>query len=94
MSFFGKLLKGVYQHDVRVNGLWEKLDDAMELILSKVVPRLLGALEEDGRAVKPCLIHGDLWEENIGTEPPTGELYIFDSRAYYAHHESTYTLHR
>ncbi|KAK6866139.1 hypothetical protein PG995_002667 [Apiospora arundinis] len=87
VSFFGKLLKGVYQHDVRVNGYWKELDDAMGLILSKVVPRLLGPLEADGRTVKPCLIHGDLWEENIGTEPGTGELYIFDSCAYYAHHE-------
>ncbi|KAK7949730.1 hypothetical protein PG988_016369, partial [Apiospora saccharicola] len=87
VSFFGKLLKGVYQHDINVNGYWEELDGAVELILSKVVPRLLGPLEEDGRTVKPCLIHGDLWEENIGTEPRTGELYIFDSSAYYAHHE-------
>ncbi|KAK8124852.1 uncharacterized protein PG998_000611 [Apiospora kogelbergensis] len=86
-SFYGKLLQGVYQHDVGVNGYWKELDDAMELTLTKVVPRLLGPLEEDGRTVKPCLIHGDLWEENIGTEIRTGELYIYDSCAYYAHHE-------
>ncbi|KAK8872739.1 vegetative incompatibility protein 4 [Apiospora arundinis] len=87
VSFYGKLLKGVYQHDISVNGYWKELDDAMELTLNKVIPRLLGPLEEDGRTVKPCLIHGDLWEENIGTELRTGELYIFDSCAYYAHHE-------
>ena len=91
-SFYGKLLQGVYQHDVGVNGYWKELDDAMELTLTKVVPRLLGPLEEDGRTVKPCLIHGDLWEENIGTEIRTGELYIYDSCAYYAHHESTYAM--
>lgn len=90
VSFFGKLLTGVYQHDVRVNGCWEDLDGAMELVLSKVIPRLLGPLEEDGRVVKPCLIHGDLWEENIGTEPRTGDIYVFDASAYYAHHESMY----
>ncbi|KAK8090224.1 hypothetical protein PG997_005185 [Apiospora hydei] len=90
VSFFGKLLKGVYQHDISANGYWKELDDAMELILTKTIPRLLGPLEDDGRTVKPCLIHGDLWEENIGTELRTGELYIFDSCAYYAHHESTY----
>ncbi|KAI0132550.1 Fructosamine kinase-domain-containing protein [Xylariales sp. AK1849] len=86
-SFYGKLLNGVYQLDVSVNGHWKELDDAMELILKIVVPRLLSALEEDGKGVKPCLIHGDLWEENIGTELRTGDLYIFDSCAYYAHHE-------
>lgn len=35
----------------------------------------------------PWLIHGDLWEGNIGTEFETGETYIFDAGAYYAHNE-------
>lgn len=87
VSFYGKLLEGVYQLDIDANGHWQKLDDAMEIILDKVVPRLLGRLYEDGRTIKPCLIHGDLWEENIGTDPRTGYIYIFDSCAYYAHHE-------
>lgn len=86
-SFYGKLLKGVYQLDTEVNGPWKELDDAMKITLEKIIPRLLGPLEEDGRSVKPCLIHGDLWEENIGTDPRTGDIYIFDSCAYYAHHE-------
>ncbi|POS75735.1 hypothetical protein DHEL01_v205878 [Diaporthe helianthi] len=87
-SFFTKLLSGVHQLDRQVNGAWPELDDAMELTLRAVVPRLLGRLTEDGRGeVKPCLIHGDLHEQNIGTEPRTGSIYIFDSCAYYAHHE-------
>jgi protein-ribulosamine 3-kinase len=77
----------VYKLDFQANGHWTKLDDAMKIILDKVVPRLLGRLYEDNRTVKPCLIHGDLWEENIGTDPRTGNIYIFDSCAYYAHHE-------
>ena len=51
----------------------------------KVVPRLLALLEEDSRSIKPCLIHGDLWEENISRDPRTGEIYICNSCAYYAH---------
>lgn len=86
-SFFRKLLDGVYQLDTKANGSWKELDDAVRITLEKVVPRLLGPLEQDGRSVKPCLIHGDLWGENIGTDPRTGEIYIFDSCAYYAHHE-------
>ncbi|KAI0142651.1 Fructosamine kinase-domain-containing protein [Xylariaceae sp. FL1272] len=86
-SFYTKLLRGVYQLDTEVNGLWEELDDAMTITLEKVIPRLLGPLEQEGRSIKPCLIHGDLWEANIGTEKQTGEIYIFDSCAYYAHHE-------
>jgi len=87
VSFFRKLLERVYKQDVRINGNWDEFDRAMKVVLEQVIPRLLGPLEEDGRSVKPCLIHGDLWEENIGTNPRTGELYIFDSCAYYAHHE-------
>ncbi|KAI3393017.1 hypothetical protein diail_4896 [Diaporthe ilicicola] len=86
-SFYTKLLSGVYELDRKVNGPWPELDDAMELTLKTVIPRLLDRLTEDGRAVKPCLIHGDLHEQNIGTEPRTGAIYIFDSCAYYAHHE-------
>ncbi|KAL1854500.1 hypothetical protein Daus18300_011421 [Diaporthe australafricana] len=87
-SFFTKLLAGVHELDRQVNGAWPELDDAMELTLRAVIPRLLGALTENGRGeVKPCLIHGDLHEQNIGTEPRTGAIYIFDSCAYYAHHE-------
>lgn len=86
-SFFTKLLSGVHQLDRKVNGPWPELDDAMELTLNMVIPRLLDRLTEDGREVKPCLIHGDLHEQNIGTELRTGNIYIFDSCAYYAHHE-------
>ncbi|KAI9747256.1 MAG: hypothetical protein M4579_007497 [Chaenotheca gracillima] len=44
-------------------------------------------MERDGRSVKPALIHGDLWEGNIGTSFDTGDILIFDAGAYYAHNE-------
>lgn len=87
VSFYTKLLEGAYKLDIQANGHWMELDNAMKITLEKVIPRLLGRLYEDGRKVKPCLIHGDLWETNIGTDPRTGNIYIFDSCAYYAHHE-------
>jgi fructosamine-3-kinase len=87
VSFYGKLLEGVYNLDIQANGHWTRLDDAMKLVLDKVAPRLLGRLYEDNRTVKPCLIHGDLWEQNIGTDTRTKNIYIFDACAYYAHHE-------
>jgi fructosamine-3-kinase len=93
-SFYGKLLAGVYERDVRANGFWKELDDAMKITLEKVIPRLLGVLEEEGWSVKSCLIQGDLWEENIGTDPRAGEIYIFDSCAYYAHHEMSMGIWR
>jgi fructosamine-3-kinase len=86
-TFFIKLLQHVVDLDVEVNGLWEELDKAQERLISKVIPRLLGALEKDGRKVKPCLIHADLWEGNTGTSFENDSIYIFDSAAFYAHNE-------
>lgn len=84
LSYFTKLIRLAYQHDVAVNGHWQELDKLMEIVLTKLIPRLLGPLEGN---IQPCLIHGDLWEENIGTDINTNELYIFDAAAYYAHNE-------
>ncbi|KAI1208241.1 Fructosamine/Ketosamine-3-kinase [Annulohypoxylon truncatum] len=86
-SFFKKLMLGVYKLDVEINGFWKELDDVMKITIERLIPRLLDPLTADGRSIKPCLIHGDLWESNIGTDAHTGELYIFDACSYYAHHE-------
>ena len=86
-DFFAKLLRSAYEHDKRANGVWMELDTLFNQVIDVVIPRLLGALEADGRAIKPCLVHGDLWEGNVGTEYNTGKIYIFDSCAYYAHNE-------
>ncbi|KAI1283512.1 Fructosamine kinase-domain-containing protein [Xylaria sp. FL0933] len=87
LSFYSKLLYGVYLLDSRFNGKWRALDEAIVTTLAQVIPRLLGPLENSGGTIKPCLIHGDLWEDNIGTDLRTGGIFIFDCCAYYAHHE-------
>lgn len=84
LSFFTKLMRLSYNHDIRANGHWQELDDVMQVVFDKLIPRLLGPLEGN---IEPCLIHGDLWEENIGTDINTNELYIIDAAAYYAHNE-------
>jgi fructosamine-3-kinase len=86
-SFFTTLMCDVYKLDVEINGFWKELDDAMQVMLHKLIPRLLDPLTADGRTVKPCLIHDDLWEGNIGTDTATGRVFVFDACAYYAHHE-------
>ena len=52
-----------------------------------MLPKLIGPLEAEGRTVKPCLLHGDLWEGNIGTDPETGDIFIFDASSFYGHNE-------
>ncbi|TPX14828.1 uncharacterized protein E0L32_004937 [Thyridium curvatum] len=85
--FFQKLMLGVYQLDVETNGHWKELDEAMQVTIDELIPRLLDVLTSEDRSIKPCLIHGDLWEGNIGTNANTGEISIFDACSYYAHHE-------
>ena len=84
---FTKMLRHVAQLDTKTNGQWEALDQLESRIISHVIPRLLGALESEGRSIKPCLIHGDLWEGNTGTTCDTGNIYIFDAASFYAHNE-------
>jgi len=85
--FFGKLLEHVTVADFEINGHWEELDIIEQRIFSHVIPILIGNLERDGRTVKPCLIHNDLWEGNTGTSYDNGAVYVFDSGAFYAHNE-------
>lgn len=86
-SCFARLLKGLWELDAKMNGNWTELDAAMEATIAEVIPRFVGILERDGRSIKPCLIHGDIWESNIGTDSRTGNIYIFNAAVYYAHSE-------
>jgi fructosamine-3-kinase len=86
-TFFTKLLKFAIDLDFKTNGPWEELDILEKRVISQIIPRLIGNLERDGRSVKPCLIHGDLWEGNTGTEYETGDIYIYDAASFYAHNE-------
>ena len=87
ITCFTKMLDTSFDHDQAANGPWHELESALKQVRQVVMPRLLGALEAEGRQILPCFIHGDLWEDNIGTERSTGKIFIFDSNGYYAHHE-------
>ena len=86
-SFFRNLLEDALRLDLGTNGPWPDFEKVSERVLNKVIPRLLGVLQKNGRSIKPCLIHGDLWEGNIGTAYGDNSILIFDSGAYYAHNE-------
>ena len=84
---FTNVLKDVIKYDNETNGLWPEYDIACNQLIEVVIPRLLGALQSDGRDIIPTLIHGDLWERNIGIDMETGENVLFDSGSTYAHNE-------
>ena len=84
---FRKLLTDLLSHDLNTNGPWEDFQNTYERVLTLVLPLLIGPLESDDRYVKPCLLHGDLWDGNIGTDRKTGQPYIFDASSFYGHNE-------
>jgi len=79
LSHFIDLAKPVLQ--------WPEFDILCQLTLDKVVPRLLLPLQEDGRVLKPSLIHGDCWDGNTASDAVTGEAFVFDVCSFYGHNE-------
>ncbi|KAK8039441.1 hypothetical protein PG993_007852 [Apiospora rasikravindrae] len=85
--YFARLLAIFFEIDVSVNGPWREYEEAFETLRARVIPRLLGPLQAGGRALKPCLVHGDLWEDNTGIAVGTGRPVLYDASAMYAHNE-------
>lgn len=84
---FTNQLQDVIGYDNETNGVWPALDAACRQLIDAVIPRLLGVLQTEGRQIAPALVHGDLWERNVGIDMETGETIIFDPGCTYAHNE-------
>jgi fructosamine-3-kinase len=84
---FTHQLQDVIKYDNETNGPWPEYDAACRQLIDVVIPRLLGALQADGREIRPALVHGDLWEQNVGTDMATGQTLVFDPGCTYAHNE-------
>lgn len=90
-------LKDVIKYDNEANSRWPEYDVVCKQLIDAVIPRLLGALQSEGREIKPTLIHGDLWEKNVGRDTETGIIIVFDPGSTYAHNEmefGTVSIHR
>lgn len=86
-SMFRKILSDLLLLDLEANGPWEDFETVYKRALTSVLPKLLGPLQSEGRTIKPCLLHGDLWDGNIGIDRETGRPYIFDASSFYGHNE-------
>ncbi|KAL8672954.1 MAG: hypothetical protein Q9224_007544 [Gallowayella concinna] len=84
---FTHQLKDVIRYDNATNGPWLEYDAACQQLIDVVIPRLLGVLQAEGREITTALIHGDLWERNIGIDRETGQTILFDPGSTYAHNE-------
>jgi fructosamine-3-kinase len=86
-DFYRNLFLGVCELDIKRNGPWPEYERAINQVAGKVIPRLLEALQANGRELKPCIVHGDLWEGNMGINMETGGSLLFDAGSYFAHNE-------
>ncbi|KAK7994217.1 hypothetical protein PG989_007598 [Apiospora arundinis] len=85
--FFTKSLKQAVQFELEAKGPDPEFDSLLPVLFDEVIPRLLRPLESEGRSVKPCLVHGDLWYANSGIDVNTGQCLVFDACCFYAHNE-------
>ncbi|AEO63776.1 uncharacterized protein THITE_2039488 [Thermothielavioides terrestris NRRL 8126] len=85
--FYRKLFLRVCELDIKRNGPWPEYERAIQQVAWKVIPRLLDNIRQGGRPIKPCIIHGDLWEGNMGIRKQTGRSILFDAGSFYAHNE-------
>lgn len=86
-SLFTKNLRMALDFEIKAKGYDREFDTLVPAIFNKVIPRLLGPLERDGRSIKPSLVHGDLWYANSGIDMDTDSPFIFDACCFYAHNE-------
>jgi protein-ribulosamine 3-kinase len=84
---YQKQLAHMIKLDEEKHDVWPEFQAVCRLTIEKVIPRLLEPLQSEGRSIKPCLVHGDLWDENTATDMDTGEPFIFDAGSFYAHNE-------
>lgn len=70
---FSKILARAMDIDQERHGEWAEFNSVRFLLFKFVIPRFLKPLESDGRSIKPCLVHGDLWDENSAEDMNTGE---------------------
>lgn len=73
------IITAFYKADIGVNGSEAEYGRLFELLKQHVIPRLLKPLQADGRVIQPCLVHGDLWHENIGINKETDEPIVYDA---------------
>ena len=85
--FFARLLRQFFERKIKTNGP-DVPYEALFAKFEKAIPGILEPLQSNGRFLKPCLIHGDLWEENTGTSvEEDAQPKMFDAAAFYGDNE-------
>ena len=91
-DYFKKAIRHMIEQEAETHGRSNEIDDLAPALIDKVIPRLLSPLEIGDECIRPCLVHGDLWDGNASVSVETGKPYVFDSCALWAHNECKQTL--
>ncbi|XXH04482.1 hypothetical protein Hte_010898 [Hypoxylon texense] len=86
-EYFTTTTRTLFDRERSVQGPSKEIERMIEPFFKKVIPRLLRPLETGGRSITPCLIHGDLWHGNVGTDKYTDKPLMFDAACFFAHNE-------
>lgn len=86
-EFFVNGLRHMLRLNVAAAGISEELEGLLPDMFGKVIPRLLRPLEKGGNAIKPCLVHGDLWCGNAAVDMEDDSPLVFDPCCFWAHNE-------
>jgi protein-ribulosamine 3-kinase len=84
---FTRLISITFQTEQDVHGTTDEMRELHKVMLEKVIPRLLRPLQTDGRSIKPCFVHGDLWDGNASVNMANEQTIVFDPIGFYAHNE-------
>ncbi len=79
--FFTEALKDAFRLEEQVHEPSPDISGMLPALCEKVCPRLLRPLETEGRTLRPCLVHGDLWDGNVAVHAKTDKPIIFDASA-------------
>ncbi|KAK9418517.1 putative protein-ribulosamine 3-kinase [Seiridium unicorne] len=94
-AFWTQQMKEIIDREENIRGPYDdKSIRLKEQFFSKVLPRYLRPLESNGRSVKPCLVHADLWPGNCKYKLDMETVCIYDASAFWGHNEGMSPLHR
>ena len=88
-EYFRRALEEMIKREQLTQGPCPEIDKLQKPLIEKVVPRLLRPLESNGRSIRPCLVHGDLWHGNASIYSDINEPYAFNSCTLWAQNECT-----
>jgi protein-ribulosamine 3-kinase len=85
--YFTRLLGELFDREIVRNGPDHDYEEEFRVLKQDTIPQILDPLQADGRVLKPCLIHGNIWEDNTATELHFNQPVIFDAGSHYVHNE-------